>query len=243
MSKIKLDDIKLILEPEGWRVLSDSYTNLNTEMDFMCNEGHKVIATWNQLRNNLICPICNQNKFKKLEREIQPKKKDEYRILALDQATHISGWAAYNKDGLIRFGTFHTTKDTTPSRIHETKEWLINMCSIWQPDLIGFEDIQLQELEGGASVGVTTFKTLAHLQGVLIDCCEELNIPYQVVHTATWRNHCGVKGRTRQDKKTSMRLLAKKWYDVTITDDEADAIGIGKYFIDSNNPKPDIIEW
>ena len=33
-------------------------------------------------------------------------------------------------------------------------------------------------------------------------------------------------------KKRSMQHKAKEWHDITVTDDEADAIGIGKYVAD-----------
>jgi len=35
----------------------------------------------------------------------------------------------------------------------------------------------------------------------------------------------------------------KKWFDIMPTDDEADAIGIGKYFSDVMAPKVEIIDW
>ena len=34
MSKIGLESIKEVLEPLGWKVISDTYTNLDTEMIF-----------------------------------------------------------------------------------------------------------------------------------------------------------------------------------------------------------------
>ena len=40
-----------------------------------------------------------------------------------------------------------------------------------------------------------------------------------------------------------MQLLVKEWFDITITDDEADAIGIGKYISDVNFKKVEIINW
>ena len=68
-------------------------------------------------------------------------------------------------------------------------------------------------------------------------------MPYKICPTATWRSHCGVKGRSRVDKKRSMKELVKKWFDVQITDDEADAIGIGKYLSDTSSPVVEIINW
>jgi hypothetical protein len=34
VSKLKYDDVKLEVEAAGWKLLSDSYTNLKTQMDF-----------------------------------------------------------------------------------------------------------------------------------------------------------------------------------------------------------------
>ena len=122
-------------------------------------------------------------------------------------------------------------------RDSEIKNWLINMINNWNPEFIGLEGIQYQQ-----NMGVTTFETLARLQGILMNTLHELNIPYIICPTNTWRSYCKVKGRTRQDKKRSMQLLTKKWFDITVSDDEADAIGIGKYVAEIAN-KQKVVNW
>ena len=74
-----------------------------------------------------------------------------------------------------------------------------------------------------------------------METCYEKKIEYAICPTNTWRHHCGVTGRTRIDKKRSMQNKAKEWYDITVTDDEADAIGIGKYVADLYNIQ--VINW
>ena len=37
--------------------------------------------------------------------------------------------------------------------------------------------------------------------------------------------------------------MIQKWFGIRVTDDEADAIGIGKYFSDTMAPKVEIIDW
>ena len=59
--------------------------------------------------------------------------------------------------------------------------------------------------------------------------------------TPTWRAHCQVKGKTRADKKRSLQLLVKDWFDVSVTEDEADAIGIGKYASETHTARK--VEW
>ena len=73
--------------------------------------------------------------------------------------------------------------------------------------------------------------------------CLEQKVEYQICHTATWRNHCKVKGKTRADKKRSMQMLVKEWYDISVSEDEADAIGIGKFVSDTYIKKNELMVW
>ena len=45
----------------------------------------------------------------------------------------------------------------------------------------------------------------------------------------------GVKGRARSDRKRSAQLIIKEKYGVQVTDDEADAVLIGQYAVDTIN--------
>ena len=238
MARIKIETIAEELAADGWQVLSTDYQNLETEMEFLCAEGHKVYAPWKKIRTKRECPVCKQNQYKQVTNIIKPKTKGENRVLALDQASHITGYSIFDGPNLITYGTFEAKETDEVKRFHEIKLWLISMIENWQCDIIGIEGIQFQQ-----NMGVTTFQTLARLQGILMDLCVELNIPYVICPTNTWRAHCEVKGKTRTDKKRSMQLLVKKWYDVTVSDDIADAVGIGKYVTDTNQQKTKIINW
>lgn len=238
MAKIKIEMIAEELAADGWQVLSTDYQNLDTEMEFLCSEGHKVYAPWKKIRSKRDCPVCRQNQFKQNLNIIKPKMKGENRILALDQASHVTGYSIFDGPNLVSYGTFEAKETDEAKRFHEIRLWLISMVENWQCDIIGIEGIQYQQ-----TMGVTTFQTLARLQGVLMDLCIELNIPYVICPTNTWRAHCGVKGTKRTDKKRSMQLLVKQWYDVTVSDDIADAVGIGKYVTDTNQQKTKIVSW
>ena len=238
MSKITIQSIQEELAPNGWKVVSEEYKNLDTELVFLCPEGHRVYNSWKRLRNRLECPVCKQNRFKEQEQKIIHKKSGEVRILALDQATHVSGWSIFSNGQLLRYGTFETKLEDEIARDTTIKNWVINMVENWQPDLVAIEGIQYQENEG-----VTTFEKLARLQGILINCVYELKIPYQVCHTQVWRSHCGVKGKTRADKKKSMQLIVKQLFDISVSNDCADAIGIGMYVAANHFKKPVIESW
>ena len=81
MARIKIEDVREAVEKEGWKVLSDTYENLETEMKFECTEGHTIYAPWKKLRNKIECPICKQNIYKNTETKVVSKKKGEKRIL------------------------------------------------------------------------------------------------------------------------------------------------------------------
>lgn len=243
MGKIKLEDIQKQLEELNWKVLSEKYENLNTLMEFECAEGHQITSTWKNLRNRIVCPICNKQIYNQSSDIVIQKKDGVKRTLALDQATHKTGFSIFDNSELVNFGIIETKSSIPIKRYIELRNWLVGMIKNWQIDYMGFEGIQLQDnLAGGKSVGVTTFETLARLQGVLMITAFDLNIPFEICHTAVWRQFCGVKGRTRQDKKRSMQLLAKQWYDVTVSEDEADAIGIGRY-ISNEFAQEEIESW
>ena len=80
--KITLESIQQELDPLGWKVVSTEYKNLDTEMEFLCKEGHSVHSTWKKLRKNIECPLCKQNIYNK--EGVISSKKCGTRVLALD---------------------------------------------------------------------------------------------------------------------------------------------------------------
>ena len=242
MAKIKIEDIRKAAVNYNWTVLSEEYKNLDTEMAFECSEGHKVFAPYKKIRDKWICPICEKNKYYNFEDKVQPKKRDVQRSIGLDQATHLTGYSIFDGAELINAGIFQTTVEDEIERDIEVKNWLIQLIANWKPDIIGLEGIQLQQFND-KMVGVTTYQTLARLQGILMATCVEQGIDYHICAPATWRAHCGVKGRSRADRKRSMQMLVKDWFDITVSDDVADAIGIGKYVSEKHKKKVKIFNW
>lgn len=247
MARFKIEDLKLEFKSLGWELISDKYTNLSTQLEMICPEGHTIYMTYEKFRKNHICPICARKHLDSKDTiEYKPKKKGVTRILALDQATHTSGWAVFDDDNLIKYGKFTTTSREVDERIDEVKNFLISMIEFWRPDKVILEDIQLQTFGPKNSnniEGVTTYKTLAHLQGVLINTLFESEVDYSIVHTAVWRDSCGVKGSTRSDKKKSTQLIVNDIYNIKATQDEADAIGIGLYASKKVAKNNAVIKW
>lgn len=242
MSKIKIDDIRKVAIEHGWQLLSTEYKNLDTEILFLCNEGHEINIPYKKVRDKWDCPLCKANKYYNFSDAIKPKSKGVQRAIGLDQATHITGFSIFDNDELIYAGTFEATANDEIERDIQIQRWLIQLIHNWNPDVIGLEGIQLQQFND-KMVGVTTFQTLARLQGILMATCHDLKVDYVVCPPATWRSHSGVKGRSRADKKRSMQNKIKEWFDITVSDDVADAIGIGKYINETHKKKVEIFNW
>lgn len=232
MSKIKYEDIKDATSFHGWELISKQYINLNTEMEFRCPQGHIVNTSWKKVRENFTCPICKQAEEYYGSIEIKPKSKGVTRVLALDQATNVSGWSIYDNKELIAYGKVEFTQTNTIERISKVRQWLINMIENWKPDKVALEDIQLQKFTnkyGRENEAVTSYKVLAQLQGALGITSLEKGINPIFVFPATWRSFCGISAKSRADLKRAAQLYVQKKFDKNVTQDEADAICIGNY--------------
>ena len=235
MGTINVYSVRNALEAEGWQLVSDVYKNLKTPLDMKCPQGHDQQQTFDQWRKHKICDICMAGDPYKVKKNKVPKKgTDTQRILGLDAATGITGYSIYDDKVLVGFGTFKTSS-TLPAveRINQVKNWLKAALKEWEPDFIGIENIQLQKYGNrDTDVQVKTFQTLANLQGVLLDVIFEACIDSELVRSSEWRSYCGINdGDThRETKKKAAQAKVKIWYDLNCTEDEADAICIGKYF-------------
>lgn len=220
------------LESEGWTLISDSYKNLNTELEMKCPQGHLQTQTYGSWRKRPICEVCMAgDTYKVKKNKVPAKEADTTRILALDAATNITGYSIYDNGDLVSYGTYKANEGNAETRINEIKKWLCAAIDEWEPNFIGLEHIQLQSY-GNNKMQVETYRILANLQGVLVDTCFEACIDHALAYATEWRKYCGVgEGTGRENKKKQAQEKVKLWYNKDCTQDEADAICIGKYFV------------
>ena len=235
MSTINVYVVRNALEAEGWQLASEVYKNLKTPLEMICPAGHKQEQTFEQWRKHKICDVCMAGDPYKVKKNKVPKKgTGVQRILALDAATSITGYSIYDNKVLVGYGTYKTSSSLQATeRINQVKNWLRAALNECQPDFVGIENIQLQKYGAKATdVQVKTFQTLANLQGVLLDIIFEAEISNELVYPSEWRSYCGINdGDVHRDaKKKAAQTKVKVWYDMDCTEDEADAICIGKYF-------------
>ena len=235
MGSINIYNVQNALEAEGWKLISETYKNLKTPLEMQCPQGHKQEQTCDNWRKHKICDICMAGNPYKIKKNKVPKKgTDTQRILALDAATNVTGYAIYDDKVLVGFGTYKTQASLPATeRINQVKSWLKAALRAWEPDFVGIENIQLQKYGVKATdVQVKTFQTLANLQGVILDTVFEACIDHDLVYPSEWRSYCGINDgdQHRDSKKKQAQAKVKIWYDMTCTEDESDAICIGKYF-------------
>ena len=89
-----------------------------------------------------------------------------------------------------------------------------------KPDYIVFEDTQFQK-------SYKTYQELSQMQGVLMCLLFDLDIGFQIVPPTTWKSFNGIKGRKRIEQKANTIQMIKDKYNLELSEDICDAIGIG----------------
>lgn len=150
------------------------------------------------------------------------------KLLALDQASRTSGWAVFEDGKLIAHGKIVATQNGTGDRLYYIRKQVMNLLDKYDIDEIVLEDIHLQETLGN---NVATFKTLAEVFGVLQELFAENHLPHQAVLPSVWRKKLEIKGRERAIQKKNAQKYVVDKYNLTLDEDESDAICIGTYYI------------
>jgi Holliday junction resolvasome RuvABC endonuclease subunit len=104
------------------------------------------------------------------------------KLLALDQASKITGYAIFDDEKLVKFGKIKLDDEEIGPRLVDLRQAVKTLIHENQIDYIAFEDIQMQTSVGN---NVKTFKVLAAVFGVILELCEELKIKYEIVSSNT----------------------------------------------------------
>lgn len=245
MARLAYSVVQEEIEKVNWKLISKEYKNLNEELELRCPEDHRVFRSLKSFRGNQSCPVCEEND-RVLRQNPRKKEKGITRVLALDDATQETGWCIFDGKELVSYGVFKLDNDNVIERIALIRQWLLNMLVEWSPDKVGIEDIQLQSFKGAggqSNFAVTTFKVLAQLQGVLLEVLFTNDIEVMVIHSQTWKSYCGITARTRNDQKRAAQLKIKEWYDISVSQDEADAICLGRFLSEKYIHNNTLINW
>lgn len=149
-------------------------------------------------------------------------------LLALDQASRVSGYAVFNPEGeLIAYGKFIADVEDLGERLVFIKNKVAELIEKYNIDQVVMEDIQQQE-------NVQTFKVLAEVFGVIYEYLTEIKMPNTSVLACEWRKTLKIPGYKRAEQKRNTQTWAANEYGVKATQDECDAIAIGTHYIMRN---------
>ena len=152
-------------------------------------------------------------------------------LLALDQASKITGWAIFEDGELKSYGKISLDDPNTDIRLVQLRQGIQTLIADYNINEVIFEDIQQQN---NVANNVQTFKVLAEVYGVVSELLQELQIPHSTVLAASWKSTLDIKGRTRAEQKKNAQLYVEQNYGVHVIQDIADAICIGTHHIKKN---------
>lgn len=228
MAKLNEQEIQGILDTKGLTCLNiESYKNLESVLQFKCKNGHSIEASMRTVRNaHFKCPECEGKiSISTLLSNNNIAPKNGYRVVAIDNATANVGVSIFDDDKLIYYHLYHYEGDTIARMVNNRRFIEEVVIEQWKPDLIVIEDIQYQN-------NIMTFKTLAMLLGSSLVSCSAKEVKTEVVMSKVWRAHFMLNGKGRIEEKKQAIDKVKLMYGLTVNDDVAEAILLGKYAVD-----------
>jgi Holliday junction resolvasome RuvABC endonuclease subunit len=149
------------------------------------------------------------------------------RLLALDQASRVTGVAIFDDDKLLKYGTFEIkSNQELGKRLTQFLENLDKLYAAYHFDAVAYEDIQLQ------MGNVETYKKLAYIQAMILFWCEKHEKNLYCLSPSHWRKVLKDKygmswGRKRVEQKQTAIDFIQEHYEKEVDSDTADAICIG----------------
>lgn len=149
------------------------------------------------------------------------------RLLALDQASRVTGVAIFDDDKLVKYGTFEIkSNQELGKRLTQFLENLDKLYAAYHFDAVAYEDIQLQ------MGNVETYRRLAYIQAMILFWCEKNEKNLYCLSPSHWRKILKDKygmswGRKRAEQKQTAIDFIQEHYKKEVNSDTADAICIG----------------
>jgi Holliday junction resolvasome RuvABC endonuclease subunit len=166
-------------------------------------------------------------------------------ILALDCSTKSTGVAVYEDTNLIFHCCITSSSTDLFKRIHKMVDEINLLVQKYNISKLVLEEVRPDDI--GARSNLNTHRALMWLQGAIAmmihDEHPKTTIDY--LYPSEWRKLCGIKtgrGIVRETVKQSDIKFVKDTFNLTVNDDEADAIAIGYAFLHPA-PKEEISAW
>jgi len=150
-------------------------------------------------------------------------------ILALDLASHTTGFAVFDGKRLKNSGIIKGKNKDINKRLIEIKHQLVELISTYEPDYVVVEEMQ-------PFIKPNLFNTtriLEKLHGVLLSVVDDYDIELLRVPINKWRQDIGIQANQKRVLLKQIAIArANKSYHLNVSgDDEAEAILIGEWFV------------
>lgn len=141
-----------------------------------------------------------------------------------------TGIAIHQNENLAVYDLINLERVDIPCRVYVMMDRICELIHKTKPDCVVFEDVALQS-------NPATLILLARLQGAIIGCCREMEIPYSILKPPNWRKALGfTQGREikrPQLKKQAVEYVKNK-YGLSLSNDVCEAVCIGDAFLKMN---------
>lgn len=145
------------------------------------------------------------------------------RILGLDTSTTSTGYAVFDNDKLISYGTIKTPKKLDLlDKIIYIEEQVKQIMKAKKVEFIVIEELAVMR-------SASTTRALAGLLYHLLVEFRKREMLVIKVRPGEWRSVSGIKGKGRKELKENAIKYVENNYNITVNDDEADAILIARY--------------
>jgi len=224
----------------GYQIVdADQYSTIDSVMDLKCKVGHSIRGSLSQVRKtSFVCPECQREKYGGQIGEL--KKKNGLRVVSIDAATENLGLALFEDAKLVAYQFAQVSgKQTLIQRISIIRKFVEDfVIGTWGADYIVLENIQFQQYkvsknDYGKNVQYyMAFKSLAMLQGVILEVAETNKKEHTLIPVNKWRSKFGITSTSRSSAKIQAIQKVKEIYEIETNDDVAEAILMGAWASD-----------
>lgn len=160
------------------------------------------------------------------------QKEDVIKILALDQSTKITGYSVWENKKLIGYGLLNSNiKENNPlERMRIMGSLISEKVEELCPDVVVIEGVQFQN-------NYRTYSQLSQMQGVIFNVLFTRNLAFRLIEPTAWKSYSKIKGKKRVEQKENTILMVRNKFNIDVSEDEADAIGIGIWAINNIDDK------
>lgn len=165
--------------------------------------------------------------------------------LCFDQAARLSGWAYFENEKPIEWGTIEPIPKaaTGGERLRSLRRQFGALIKKYNPEIVVIENPVGgdEDKNNGPTANWQTLVTLAQVQGVLLEVIAEHEKPVEIVSPSSWVFTCRIHKRSRAERKIGAREFVSKEYKIdNVIQDVCDAVCIGYHFFETQRRKSEV---